>query len=222
MHWFFGAWAVFEKDIRQELRQRFVLNTLLLFVLASVLIVRFTIAQDTLAPRLHSALLWIVILFASATGLSRAFVAEEERGTVYLLRLNTRPSMVYAGKLVFNFVLMLVLNTLAIGLYLVLLNVRVGAPGVLTGVLLLGALGLAGATTLIAALIARSFNQGPLFAVLSFPILVPLLLTVVGATEAALEGTGWQALQSDFLTLVGYAGTLITASVLLFDYVWAD
>ena len=88
---------------------------------------------------------------------------------------------------------------------------------------MLGALGLSGTTTLLAAIIARTAQQGPLLPVLLFPLLVPLLLSVVSATRNALStDAGWPASTDELLTLLGFAGVVITASVLLFDYVWND
>ena len=222
MHWLAGTWAVFRKDMRLELRSRYAVNTLLMFVLAALLLVTFAIGQEPVSERVQSALLWIVILFSAAIGLGRAFVSEEERGTILLLQLNTRPSMVYAGKLLFNIVLVLGLNGLALAVFLVLMGVPVQAPGLLLTTLVLGALGLSGATTLLAAIIARAARRGPLLPVLLLPLLTPLLLSVVSATRKAILGGGWVAAQSELLTLVGFAGTTITASVLLFDYVWSD
>lgn len=222
MNWLSGAWAVFEKDLRLELRTRYALNTLLMFVASLLLLVLFSIGQESLSPRIISALLWIIVLFSATVGMGRTFVSEQEQGTVLFLQLNTRPSMVYAGKLLFNFLLSLLLNAVAVaGLWLVL-SLDVAAPGLLLTTLGLGALGLAGATTLLASIIARTANQGPLFAVLAFPILVPLLLTVVDITQRALMGTSWNPVRGELLSLIGYAGVVITASVLLFDFVWKD
>lgn len=222
MNWLHGAWAVFQKDARLELRSRYAINTLLLFVLAAVLTLLFAIGQQPADERVQVALLWIVVLFAAALGLGRAFVAEEEQGTVLLLQLNTRPSMVYAGKLLFNLLLVLALNAVAAAAFWLLLGIEVLQPGLLVATLLLGGLGLAGATTLLAALIARTARSGPLLPVLLFPLLAPLLLSVVGATRKAILGATWAAASEELLTLVGFAGVTITASVLLFDYVWKD
>ena len=61
---------------------------------------------------------------------------------------------------------------------------------------------------------------------LAFPLLIPLLLTVVRLTQRALllgDAAGpWAASLDDLVTLSAYAGVVITASVLLFDYVWND
>ena len=222
MQWLMGTWAVFRKDVRPELRNRYAVNTLLMFVAAALLLVTFAIGQEPVSERVQAALLWIVVLFSASIGLGRSFVSEEERGTVLLLQLNTQPSTVYAGKLLFNIVLVLGLNAVALGLFLVLLDVPLRAPGLLLTVVLLGALGLSGATTLLAAIIARAAQRGPLLPVLLLPLLMPLLLSVVSATRKAILGTGWLAAQSELLTLIGFAGTTISASVLLFDYVWND
>lgn len=223
MDWLHGAWAVFEKDLKLELRSRYAINTLLMFVLGSLLLVLFAIGQEDVSERVQSALLWVVLLFSASVGLGRAFIAEEERGTVLLLQLNTRPSMVYAGKLLFNVVLMLGLSGVAVGVFIVLLSVRVVRPSLLLTTLALGALGLAGATTLLAAIIARSAGRGPLLPVLSFPLLIPLLVAVVGGTQSALPGgLGWDGASNALFTLIGFAGVVITASVLLFDYVWNE
>ncbi|QXD14151.1 heme exporter protein CcmB [Rhodocaloribacter litoris] len=223
MNWLYGTWAVFEKDLRLELRSRYAVSMLLLFVLSSLLLVAFGLGPVTVSPRVQSALLWVVILFSAAVGLGRAFISEEERGTVLLLRLNTRGSMVYAGKLLFNFLLVLGVNLVALGAFILLLRVAVQAPGLLLATLVLGALGLAGATTLLAALIARAANRGPLLPVLLFPLLVPLLLSVVSATRAALPGgNGWREAGDELTTLFGFAGVVITVSVLLFDHVWNE
>ena len=223
MSWLAGAWAVFEKDLKLELRQRYAINMLLMFVVSALLMAAFAIGQTDINERVQSGLLWIVILFASSIGLGRSFISEEERGTVLLLQLNTRPSMVYAGKLLFNVLLTLGVNAVAIGVFLVLLQIDVRAPALLLATLGLGALGLAGATTLLAAIIARTASSGPLLPVLVFPLLIPLLLSVVSATRSALSGgLGWAAASDELTTLIGFAGVVITASVLLFDYVWND
>ncbi len=225
--WLHGTWAVFAKDLKLELRSRYAINMLLMFVLASILLVLFAVGREDISTHVQAGLLWIVILFSAAVGLGRAFIAEEERGTVMLLQLNTRGSMVYAGKLLFNFLLVLGVNLVSLGVFLVLLSVEVALPGLLLLTLVLGALGLSGATTLLAAIIARTASRGPLLPVLLFPLLIPVLLSVVHATHNSFSGgvpgsDGWAASLNDLLALVGFAGVVITASVLLFDYVWND
>ncbi len=222
MNWLAGAWAVFRKDLRIELRTRYALNSLLLFVLGALLLVLFAVGPRPLSARVQSALLWIVMLFAASIGLGRSFVAEQERGTVLLLQLHTRPSMVFAGKWLFNLVLVGLLTIVAAGPFLFLLDISIRAPGLLASVLALGAVGLASATTLLAALVARAARQGPLLPVLLLPLLVPLLVSGTSATRKAIAGLPWVQAQDELLTLVGFAGATLSASIVLFDFVWTD
>ncbi len=222
MDWLAGTWAVFRKDLRIELRSRYAVNSLLLFVLGALLLVLFAVGPEPLSVRVQSALLWIVMLFAASIGLGRSFVAEQENGTVLLLQLNTRPSMVFAGKLLFNLLLVTLLTTLATGVFLFLLNIEVPAPGLLALTLGTGAIGLASATTLLAALVARAAREGPLLPVLLLPLLMPLLVSGTSATRKALAGLPWVQAQDELLTLIGFAGATISAAVVLFDYVWHE
>lgn len=222
MGWLSGAIAVLAKDVQLELRSRYALNTLLLFALSSLLIVAFAIGGAPLSTGLRSVILWIIILFSAIAGLSHAFVSEEERGTILLLQLNATASAVFVGKLLFNLWLSLLMNTVVAIMFAIVLGFGEANVLTLATILLLGAIGLSGATTLISAIIARTPNKGPLFAVLSFPILVPLLVSVVGGTTEALEGGALADVFTELSTLVGYAGMVITASVLLFDYLWRD
>jgi heme exporter protein B len=222
VNWLTGALAVLEKDVRLELRTRYAINTLLLFVISALLVVAIAVKNEPLSPSLRSVLLWVVILFSAIAGLSHAFVSEEERGTVLLLQLNAQPSSVLAGKLLFNLMLTFALNTVAALAFWVVIGFQEVDSATLIVILALGAIGLSGATTLLSAIIAKAVNRGPLFAVLSFPILVPLLLSVVNGTRSAIEGAGLDTVTSEVFTLIGYAGVLITASTLLFDYIWKD
>ncbi len=222
MNWFAGTWAVFRKDLQIELRSQYAINSLLLFVLGALLLVLFAVGPQPLSARVQAALLWIVMLFAASIGLGRSFVAEQEQGTVLLLQLNTRPSTVFTGKLLFNLLLVGVLTVVAVGAFLFLLDISVPAPGLLTTTLGLGAVGLASATTLLAALVARASRRGPLLPVLLLPLLVPLLVSGTSATRIAFAGGTWLQVQDELLTLLGFAGATISAAVVLFDHVWME
>jgi heme exporter protein B len=222
MDWLAGTWAVFRKDLRIELRNRYGINTLLLFVLGTLLLILFAVGPQPLSARVQSALLWIVMLFAASLGLGRSFVAEAEGGTVLLLRLNTRPSMVFVGKLLFNMLLVGGLTLFATSAFLFLLDISVRTPGLLAAALGLGTIGLAVATTLLAALVARAARRGPLLPVLLLPLLVPLLVSGTSATRKAFVGRSWLQAQDELLTLLGFAGATLSAAVILFDYLWEE
>lgn len=223
MDWIAGTWAVFRKDLRIEFRNRYAVNTLLLFALGALLLISFALGPQPVGTRVKGALLWIVLLFAASIGLGRSFVAEYEGRTDHLLQLHTHGSMVFTGKLLFNLGLVGLLTTVGTGIFLVLLDVSVGSPWLFITTLTMGAIGLAGVTTLLASVIAQaSRRSGSLLPVLLLPLLVPLLISGASATRKALLGRRWFTAQDELLTLVGFAGATISAAVLLFDYVWTE
>ncbi len=224
-NWIAGTKSVFLKDLRLELRNKSVLGTLLIFVLSTLFLVLFATAREDLGLRTKSGLLWIVILFTAALGLGRVFLSEEERGTSIFLRLHTQGLMVYLGKLCFSFVTLLCANIISSVVFLLLLSTEVALPGLFILTLCLGTLGLAGATTLLAAIISRTARGGPLLPVLLFPLLIPLLLSAVEATHLSFSGqslttNGWSASTEHLVTMFSFSGVVIATSILLFDYVW--
>ncbi|NJO07335.1 MAG: heme ABC transporter permease CcmB, partial [Chloroflexaceae bacterium] len=76
------------------------------------------------------------------------------------------------------------------------------------------------ATTLVAAIIARASFKSGLFAVLAFPLLVPLLVVSIQATTLALGGGAWSQVLPSLQLLLAYATATLVASIMLFPFVW--
>jgi heme exporter protein B len=215
--------AVFIKDTSSELRTRYALNALFLFTVTTLSIILFSFQSATVPVQVHAGLLWVLIFFAAMSGLSRTFITEEDRGTILLLKLSTISTPVYYGKLLFNVLLLLALTTILTVLYaLVLPGFSVADTSTLCTALFLGTVGLASASTIIGALIAKANARGTLYPVLSFPIVLPLLLTVIRATTIAMEQEGWDAAMDEYRVLLSYIIAINAASYLVFEYIWKD
>jgi heme exporter protein B len=215
--------TIFKKDLRSELRTRYALNALIMFVITTISVILFAIGNESVSPELLSGILWIIIFFSTMSGLSRSFVSEEERGTVMTLHLIARPLTIYFGKLLFNLILLGVLNIFTVILYLLFVTgFNVSSYSIFIVTILLGTLGLASASTIIAAIIAKANTKGTLYPVLSFPILLPLLLTVINATKLSVEGAAFIDAVGDFQVLISYLVVITTISYLLFEYIWKE
>ncbi len=220
--WLAEALAVFGKDWRSEARARHSVTSLVLFSLSTLLIA--SLALGPLAgpadgrAEVVAALLWILLLFAAAAGLPRAFVHEEEARTAAALRLAARPSAVFAGKLLWVGSLIALLEAIAAPLAVALFDLQVAAPGRFVAALAAGGLGLAAATTVLAAIVAQGRGATTLFAALAFPLLVPLAVLAVAATRSALVA---EAAAGPVLTqLLLYDGSVVVAGFLLFPAIW--
>jgi heme exporter protein B len=219
--WVSEAAAVFLKEWRCELRTRYALNTLGLFAVTTLVVVSASLGPLGAAPGRASealpVLLWLILLFAAAAGLPRSFVHEEESLTATALRLAATPSALFCGKLAYSLTLLACLEALVTPLYLAVMNLEVARPGQLVVTLAAGGFGLAAGSTLVAAIIAQARGKGTLFAVLSFPVLLPLLLLAVELTRGAFAGgpPGVALMQ-----LLLYDASVLTAGLMLFPVVW--
>jgi heme exporter protein B len=217
------SYHIFVKEFVSEFRTRYALNALLMFVVTTLSIILFSIGQESPSIDVLSGTLWIVIFFSAMSGLSRTFVAEEERGTSLTLRLLVNASSVYIGKLVYNFALILVLSFIIAVAYVLFINeFTVKNYDIFWLTILLGSAGLASASTILAAIIAKANTKGTLFPVLAFPILLPLLLTCINATKLATEGAFLIEALKEFQILISFTVVMIATSFLVFDFVWKD
>ena len=210
------------KDLKLELRDKYALNAVLMFGITSLAVVSFSLGQRNLPPHLLGALFWVIMFFSAMSGLAHIFIREEESGTSLALRLAAPPDAVYIGKLLFNLILLSVLTVIITPLFFIFTNAPVSSAIDFIPILILGVLGLCSATTLIAAIIARAAVKGALFAVLSFPIIIPLLLTLVISTQKLFEGSGVGSVMTELQFLLAYMVVMIVGSLMLFKFVWTE
>ncbi|QQS37337.1 MAG: heme exporter protein CcmB [Ignavibacteriales bacterium] len=217
------SYALFKKDFSSELRTRYAVNSLAMFIIVAISVILFSVGNEKISESLTGGLFWVVIFFTAMSGLSRAFVSEEERGTSLTLQLIASPSTVFTGKLLFNLILVFCMNTVIAILYSALFEAFVMKNFVLfLTSFILGNIGLAAASTTIAAIISKAGAKGTLYPVLSFPILLPLILTSVQLTLFAIDGTSFEESKFELAIVVSYDVIMLTASYMLFDFIWKD
>jgi len=216
--------AVFRKDRESELRNRYSINSLLMFTLVTVSVLVFSTSNEDISSELCAGLFWVVIFFSSMAGLSRSFVSEEEKGTSLFLKLNASPWSVFAGKFIFNFLLVLSISAAVIILFLFFMGTSfiISEITVFIITVVLGNAGIAAASTIIAALISNANAKTTLYPILSFPILLPLILVLLELTSFTLKPDPFYDWIPGAGILISYDIIMLTASILLFDFIWKD
>lgn len=218
-----GIFAVAGKDFKSETRTRFGITALGLFVVTAVSLVVFAVADEPLRKPVAAALVWVIMFYTAMTGLGRAFISEEERGTSLFLRLNARPLDVYLGKLLVNTTLALAANVAATVLILLFIpSVVVGNWGTLVATVVVGSIGLAAVLSIVSAIVAKAGTRNPVLPVLSFPLLVPLVMPGVKALLLAFAGFTIVEAKGDLVLMLSYSGLIIIASIYVFEVVWED
>lgn len=217
-----AAVAVLIKDARCELRSRQALSAALLFAITSTVAVSFTLGAAGSNSAVASTLLWVVIYFSAMAGLGRSFIHEEETQTASLLRLSAPAESVYLGKLAFNFLTLVALELVTVPLFVILLDCHIARMGMFIALLFVGSLALSAGATTAAAMVSRAASKGALFAGISFPLLAPALGIAITGTNLTMGGSLGTSAAPDIRLLIYYCGIVITASLMLFRYIWEE
>ena len=213
---------VFLKDVKQELRSKAAINSILLFAVVTLTAVSFSIGTYTITNDILAALLWIIILFSSMSGFSHVFLKEEEAHTADTLKLIASPNDVFLGKFLFNLSLLAVVVLIVVPLFIAVFNFEIFNPALFVLDLALGTIALSAGGTIVAALIAKASSRGALFSVLAFPVLLPVLILGITITRIAFKEAQVSLFVPEIQALFAYCVIVITASMLLFEYIWND
>ena len=206
-----------------EYRTRYAVTSMVLFALTTLVMVSFSTGIYSLGVGLHAAFLWIIIFFSSLSALARSFVKEEEQGTAGALRLATSSEIVFIGKLIYNLFLLFGLLLIVYPLYLFFMTPPPGGNIVLTSFFLItGTACLAGATTILSAMVSKAGGKSALLPILAFPVLLPILLTSIRGTSMAMAGGSFSETVTELIFLLSFLVVIVTASLLLFAFVWED
>ena len=124
------------------------------------------------------------------------------------------------SKIIYNLLLMWLLSLLAIGVYSMVLGYPIQDHGLFFINLLLGSLGLSTTLTMISAIASKAGNNGILMAVLSFPIVIPVILMVIKISKNAIDGIARSESMDEIITLCAINLIVGTLAYLLFPYLW--
>ena len=217
------AWAITRKDLRAEIRAKEIFSTMVAFSVLAVVI--FGLAFDLRVPRpemVVPGVLWVVVLFAGVLGLNRSFGAEVDRGSMSSLLLAPMDrSAIYFGKLVANLVFMLATAALIVPLILIIFNISLLHPGIMSG-LFLGILGYVSVGTLFAALTATSRARETMLPILLLPVMVPVFVAGVGLTANILDGREFADYRRWLAMMAVYDLVFLIIAFLVFDLIWEE
>ena len=94
--------------------------------------------------------------------------------------------------------------------------------GLFAIILFLGSVGFSIAFTFIAAIAAKANNSATLMAIMGFPVVIPILLTLVKLSANALRLIQDSGYWRDISILLAIDVILLTLVIILFPYLWRD
>jgi heme exporter protein B len=211
--------VLLRKEFLLEFRQRYAISGIVLYVFSMVFVVY--VASIKVAPNVWNVLFWLIVLFASINAVVKSFVQESGARQLYYYQL-TDPVAILLSKIIYNTLLLIVLSALAFGLYSVVAGNPVKDYPLFALTLFLGSTGFSIAFTFISSIAARANNSATLMAILSFPVILPILLTLLRLSAIALRLMQDTSYYKDIINLLSIDAILLTLTFVLFPYVWRD
>ena len=207
------------KEFLLEFRTRSAISGIFLYVISTLFVVYETFVK--IQPNVWNTLFWIILLFVAVNAMVKSFVQEKGNRVLYYYSL-LNPSHVLIAKIVYNTLLLLVLSLLIWGLFIFFGDNPVKDLGLFLLILLLGSFGFSVTFTFLASLVAASNQSSSLLAVLSFPLIIPIILMLVKISAHALRLIQDTAVSGDLAILVAIDLLLCGVALLLFPFIWRD
>ena len=181
------ALAIARRDLMQEFRSKSIIIAMIFFSCITVLILAFALgpAPEDLR-RAAPAMLWLALTFAGLISAAHSYQTELIDGSFEQLLVSPIPrSAIYMGKLLANWLEMLILGVVLLVVISFLFNVHLGNNWLLMFLTLaVGSFGFSLISTFYAALTTNLPARVLLLPVLTLPVVVPILLATVRATSA--------------------------------------
>ena len=209
-----------KKEILLEWRSKYAINGVLLYVVSSVFVcfLSFITIDNKIT---WNALFWIIILFSSINGVSKGFL-QETKGQQLYSYIVASPIAIILAKTIYNILLMLVLTTIALAVYTTVFSYVPVDFLMFYVAVVLGSLSFSTIFTMVSAIASKAGNGGMLMAILSFPVIIPVLIVLIRLAKNAIDGLDRSVSLDEIGILLMINVMAICASLLLFPYLWRD
>jgi len=216
-------YSLLVKEFQLELRRKSVVAGLSLYLFSTVFIsyLAFALKQNLITPLVWSALFWITILFTAINTVAKSFIGEKRGLEIYYYSIAS-PVDVLLSKIIYNFLLCLLLSITGYFLFTLFLNDPIHDNLIFVGTLALASLGFASSLTLLSGIASKANNSNILMAVLSFPVVISILLMAIKITKNCMDDLDPSVSYSSLLSLLAINCLVTAASYLLFPFIWKN
>jgi heme exporter protein B len=213
-------WAFFQKDVLLELRNKYALLGIFIYVISSVFICYLSFGFIT-DEKVKVALFWLIILFAIINAVVKSFSSDLNQLKLYYHTL-TNPVNILFAKILFNSLLALAIGLINLfAFYFLFENFQVQLS-LFMATFFLGTIALSSAFTVVSSIASQATNGAALTAILGFPVIAPIIILIVQLSN---ESINMHSITDEWEMLCGLALMIVVTKALgylLFPYLWRD
>ena len=217
--------AIVWKDLTAERRTKANFNAVAFLAGLILLMFGFALGPDNEALRnVAGGVVWLTVLFSGVLSFNRSYEQELANGALQTLLLypGDRRS-IFLGKLLANLTFVLLVEAVLVPLAAFLYDIPIwNAIVPLAVVLFLGTVGFVTLGTFYSAMASRLRAREVLLPLLLFPMLIPLLIAAVEATDAILAGDLMDASGGWLKVLVVFDIVFFVGALFAFEHIIED
>jgi heme exporter protein B len=176
---------------------------------------------ESMLPNTWNVMFWIILLFTSVNAIAKSFVQESANRFLYYYSI-AGPHAIILAKAIYNTLVMLFLTALGIGFYALIAGFPVRDPLTFFSALTMGALAYSLIFSMISAIASKANNSSMIMAILSFPLILPVIKLLIDISSRSLLVKDFQASISALLTLLALDILILALALILFPYLWRD
>jgi heme exporter protein B len=212
-------WILVNNEIATDLRKPFFLSAALLQLLTTGMLCY--LGNPNIQIKTWNSLFWISIIFSTFQVISRGFTGISRNRWIYLNQLAS-PFMIIISKITYHGLLMAVFGILNLLIFSLFLGYPVHHGLVYMTALLLTGLGISTIFTMISAIAGKTHQPGIVAPVLSLPVILPMILVGMQASQKALQPLLVSSVYKDLLLLGALNFLVLVLSGILFTPLWRD
>ncbi|MFO0323087.1 MAG: heme exporter protein CcmB [Bacteroidota bacterium] len=209
-----------KKEFLIEFRQKSTIAGIFVYIISTVFVSALCF-KKIITPTIWNALFWVIFLFITINVSSKSFL-QETKGKALFNYLYYHPRYFIISKIVYNMLLMSTLSLLTFFFYSWFVGSLVQNMAMFLSCLFFSSTAFSGVLTLMSAIASKASSNISLMAILSFPVLMPLILVSIKLSKFAIDGLAWSVSFKYLLILIMLNLVVVLLAVLLFNYIWKD
>ena len=211
--------TLFKKEILLEFRQQYSFYGVLLYVASTIFVLYLAMGQPE--NTVWNGLFWMMQLFICVNAVAKSFLQESRGRQLYFYSI-CNPVHFMLAKMIFNALLMLLMNVVSLLLFRLFLGSPLSHPLLFVGISCFGAISISFVFSFLAAIAARAQQNAALMAILGFPLIIPELMLLMRISNIAFSDVFQSGLMSIVILLFCFDIMVIVLSVILFPFLWKD
>ncbi len=179
------------------------------------------LSQPEKAAKIWNSLFWITLIFCTLQAISKSFLTVSRNRWIYWNQLSS-PGQILWSKIIYGWITMIILTLINLLLFGFFMGMPVIHMFAYIKILILVTGGISTIFTFIGAIASKANQAGFLAPVLSLPVILPLILLGIKASNKVFNPILVSSVNKDILMLTALDGLILVLSGILFSALWKE